>query len=79
MYDDHPQLKIVGNGYDHTFILGQVSARPQITLSSENTGITMNVFTDARTVQLYAAIFMNKPVHYYILKSIHCLDKALFI
>lgn len=64
MYGDHPQLKIVGGGYDHGFILGEATNRPQITLSSEKTGITMNVYTDARTVQLYAGIFMNKPVNF---------------
>lgn len=64
MYDDHPQLLVVGGGYDHGFILGECTNRPQITLSSERTGITMNVYTDAKTVQLYSANFMNNPVNF---------------
>ena len=64
MYNDHPQLAIVGGGYDHGFVLGEATTRPQVTLSSKKTGILMNVYTDAKTVQVYAGNFMNKPVNF---------------
>lgn len=64
MYDENEQIELVGGGYDHTFVLGESTARPQITLSSAQTGITMNVYTDQKTVQLYVGNFMNKPVNF---------------
>ncbi len=55
----HPQM-LIGHGYDHNFVLRQplpdhVSAR----LSSPQTGITLEVCTDAPGMQLYTGNFLD--------------------
>ena len=56
----HEQL-IIGNGYDHNFILntkGDLS-RPCALLKSQQSGISMEVYTTAPGMQLYTGNFLN--------------------
>ena len=52
----HPQL-IIGNGYDHGFRL--TSHAPAAILSSEKSGITMEIDTTEGALQVYTANFMT--------------------
>ena len=74
----HPQMQI-GHGYDHNYVLRQptldhVSAR----LSSPQTGITLEVSTDAPGLQLYTGNFLNgvqgKGCVSYPVRSAVCLE-----
>ena len=56
---DNPQLHI-GRGYDHNFVLNAPGLnRPQISLASTVTGITLDITTDAPGVQLYTGNFLD--------------------
>lgn len=56
---DDPQLAIVGQGYDHNFLL--TGEQPFATLHSDATGITMECFTDQPAVQLYTSTGLGEP------------------
>lgn len=49
---DYPQLKLFG-GYDHNFIIDGTGFRKAVVVSSDKTGIAMEVYTDKPGVQLY--------------------------
>lgn len=49
---DYPQLKMFG-GYDHNFIIDGMGFRKAAVVSSDKTGIVMEVYTDKPGVQLY--------------------------
>lgn len=54
-----PQLAIVGQGYDHNWIL--TGAQPFAVLTSPVSGITMECFTDQPGVQFYSAVCLCEP------------------
>lgn len=49
---DYPQLKMFG-GYDHNFVIDGMGFRKAAVVSSDKTGIVMEVYTDKPGVQLY--------------------------
>ena len=53
------QLKVVGQGYDHNFVL--TGEQPFATLYAPQSGIEMTCFTDQPGVQLYTAVNLNEP------------------
>ncbi len=55
---DDPQLKIVGGGYDHNFVL---NGEHVATAVNNDTGITLDVFSDMPGVQFYTANYL-KPL-----------------
>ncbi len=63
---DDPQLKIVGGGYDHCFIIdraGGASQRIGAWAYSDKTGISMKIYTTEPGMQLYTGNFLqNSPV-----------------
>lgn len=61
--DKDYEALILGNGYDHNWILkndGQYAKVAEI--SSSKTGITMEVYTDLPGVQIYSANYLNHEV-----------------
>ncbi len=57
---EHPQIKLVGGGIDHNFVLGMDRKfRHAATLKSEETGIEIKCFTDLPGVQIYTANFLD--------------------
>ena len=56
---DFGQLAIVGQGYDHNFVL--TGEQPFATVISEKRGIAMDCYTDQPGVQLYSATCLNEP------------------
>ncbi len=57
---DHPQVKLVGGGIDHNFVLGMTREfRHASTLKSEKTGIEIQCFTDLPGVQIYTSNFLG--------------------
>lgn len=64
LYIDYPhkQLKIAG-GYDHNFVLKNYGSYEKVaTLYAEDTGISMDVFTDNFGMQVYSGNFLNGAV-----------------
>ena len=64
LYIDYPhkQLKIAG-GYDHNFVLKNYGSYEKVaTLYAEDTGISMDVFTDNFGMQVYSGNFLNGTV-----------------
>ncbi len=59
---DDPQLKI-GGGYDHGFRLNGKS--PAARLHSEKTGITMEIETTERAIQIYTGNFMTEDNRFF--------------
>lgn len=79
IHQAHEQLNI-GNGYDHNFVLntkGDIS-RPCAILESKNSGIRMEVYTNAPGIQLYTGNFLNglkgKYETSYIKQGAVCLE-----
>lgn len=57
---EHPQIKLVGGGIDHNFVLGMTREfRHAATLKSEETGIEIKCSTDLPGVQIYTSNFLN--------------------
>jgi aldose 1-epimerase len=56
----HPQL-VAGSGYDHNFIIKGEGMRKAANLSSAETGISMDVYTDMPGIQVYSGNFMDSP------------------
>lgn len=52
IHSDYPQIKEF-DGYDHNFIIDGQGFRKAAVVSSDDTGITMEVYTDKPGVQLY--------------------------
>ena len=76
--DPHPQL-LIGRGYDHNFVLNSPTlAQPSAVLESPQTGIRMEVYTDAPGIQLYTGNFLDgvrgKGGTPYPLRSAVCLE-----
>lgn len=55
---DYPQIKMFG-GYDHNFIIDGEGFRKAAVVSSDTTGIIMEVYTDKPGVQLYTGNCIN--------------------
>jgi aldose 1-epimerase len=55
--DDHPQL-VLGNGYDHNYVLNQVM-NPQITVTEPTSGRVLEVSTTMPGVQFYTGNFLD--------------------
>lgn len=74
---DYEPLKLQG-GYDHNFV---IDAQPFATLCSNETGITMQVYTDCPGVQFYSGNYLNNPgkagVHY-IYRGGVCLETQYY-
>ncbi len=64
LYVKNEQLAI-GSGYDHSFVLNHTPGTPDAILSSDKTGITMKMYTDAGGVQLYTGNFMDSKTPFY--------------
>ena len=57
---DHPQIKLVGGGIDHNFVLGMTREfRHASSLKSEETGIEIQCYTDLPGVQIYTSNFLG--------------------
>ncbi len=57
---DHAQIKLVGGGIDHNFVLGMNREyRHASTLKSEETGIEIKCYTDLPGVQIYTSNFLG--------------------
>lgn len=74
------QLKLAG-GYDHCYLLKEKKTneiKKQATLSSNNSGISMEVYTDAVGLQFYAGNFIDKELGknniVYMKRSAICLE-----
>ncbi len=75
--EDYAPL-LLQQGYDHNF---EVSAQPCAVLTSSETGISMQVYTDCPGVQFYSGNYLNNPgkdnVHY-IKRGGICLETQHF-
>lgn len=57
---DHQQIKLVGGGIDHNYVLGMTREfRHAATLKSDETGIEIKCFTDLPGVQIYTSNFLG--------------------
>ena len=82
IHTDDPQIAI-GRGYDHNFVLNQQGLdHPSATLTSPDTGITLEVFTTAPGMQLYTGNFLDgvagKDGVRYPMRSAVCLEAQLY-
>ena len=57
IYADHPQL-VLGNGYDHNFVLNQVG-NPQIAVTDPASGRVLEVSTTMPGIQFYTGNFLD--------------------
>lgn len=84
---DHPQL-IIGNGYDHNYVLnknGETSDEPQLaaTVIEPNSGRRMDVYTTEPGIQFYSGNFLDgsetgKRGEPYTFRSSFCLETQHF-
>jgi aldose 1-epimerase len=57
---EHQQIKLVGGGIDHNFVLGMTKEyRHASTLKSDETGIEIKCYTDMPGVQIYTSNFLG--------------------
>lgn len=57
--DEAYEALICGNGYDHNWILNGEGFRKAAEISAEDSGITMEVYTDRPGMQIYTGNFLN--------------------
>ena len=71
--DNYEQLKYT-NGFDHSFVINKTSdgIEKVATLSDENSGRTMDVYTDCVAIQFYAGNFIEKNI---VVGKDNCLYK----
>lgn len=64
LYIDYPHKQlIIAGGYDHNFVLKNYGSYEKVaTLYAEDTGISMDVFTDNFGMQVYSGNFLNGAV-----------------
>lgn len=80
---DHPQVKLVGGGIDHNYVLGMTREfRCASILKSEETGIEIKCFTDLPGVQIYTSNFLGcdmgkGDVNLYLHQGI-CMETQFF-
>ena len=76
------QIKLV-KGYDHNFVIDGYGLRKAATLTGDQTGITMDVYTDKPGVQLYTGNYMDpnrkcKDGKIYVDYAALCLETQFF-
>lgn len=78
---DFPQVQAVG-GFDHNFAIKGRGLRLAARASSEKTGITMEMYTDQPSMQLYTANALPEGVHKgevdYPVHGAFCLEAQVF-
>lgn len=57
--DEVYEALIYGNGYDHNWIINGEGFRKAAEISAEDSGITMEVYTDRPGMQIYTGNFLN--------------------
>lgn len=71
-----------GHGYDHNWVLNGTGYRKVGTLTSDESGIKMEIFTDRPGVQIYTGNFIEDAVgkggHVYADRSAVCFETQLF-
>ena len=71
-----------GHGYDHNWVLNGSGYRKVGTLTSDESGIKMEIFTDRPGVQIYTGNFIEDAVgksgHVYADRSAVCFETQLF-
>ncbi len=82
MATDHPQIALFG-GFDHNFAIDGTGFRHFGTVSCEENGITMDVFSDLPGVQLYTGNGIDekrryKNNHQYCIHGAVCLETQFF-